>query len=96
MLAYMLENRQEEVQPEMVEQEKYEELKKKLESEKERDELQIFLKEQGVPTMVYYPKPMHKQGAFSGEKVYVDLLISGGWTMIPLIRIFPIAVAIFP
>lgn len=29
-----------------------------------RDALQAALKEQGIPTMVYYPKPMHKQLAF--------------------------------
>lgn len=31
-----------------------------------RDELQRYLKEKGVPTMVYYPKPMHLQKAFLG------------------------------
>lgn len=29
-----------------------------------RDRLQAALKEKGIPTMVYYPKPMHKQLAF--------------------------------
>lgn len=29
-----------------------------------REELQQALKENGIPTMVYYMKPMHKQGAF--------------------------------
>lgn len=29
-----------------------------------RDALQLFLKEKGVPSMVYYPLPMHKQKAF--------------------------------
>lgn len=32
----------------------------------DRDALQAKLKEQDVPTMVYYPKPMHLQKAFSG------------------------------
>ena len=32
----------------------------------ERADLQKRLKEQGIPTMVYYPKPMHRQGAFEG------------------------------
>ena len=32
----------------------------------DRDALQIHLKERGVPTMVYYPKPMHQQRAFEG------------------------------
>jgi dTDP-4-amino-4,6-dideoxygalactose transaminase len=35
-----------------------------LENEKQRDTLQQKLKEQGIPTMIYYPKPMHKQIAF--------------------------------
>lgn len=30
-----------------------------------RDALQAALKEKGIPTMVYYPKPMHKQKAFA-------------------------------
>ena len=30
-----------------------------------RDELQAFLKEQGVATMIYYPKPLHLQPVFS-------------------------------
>ena len=29
-----------------------------------RDRLQASLKEEGIPSMVYYPKPMHKQEAF--------------------------------
>lgn len=29
-----------------------------------RDGLQVYLKENGIPSMVYYPKPMHKQLAF--------------------------------
>ena len=32
----------------------------------ERSELQEKLKAKGIPTMVYYPKPMHLQGAFEG------------------------------
>lgn len=32
----------------------------------DRDGLQAVLKEQGIPTMVYYMKPMHQQGAFAG------------------------------
>ncbi|MDP4085845.1 MAG: DegT/DnrJ/EryC1/StrS family aminotransferase [Bacillota bacterium] len=30
-----------------------------------RDELQAFLKEQGVETMIYYPKPLHLQPVFA-------------------------------
>jgi len=37
----------------------------KLKSKKERDSLQAKLKEEGIPSMVYYTKPMHRQGAFS-------------------------------
>jgi UDP-2-acetamido-2-deoxy-ribo-hexuluronate aminotransferase len=37
----------------------------KLKNKAERDEHQAKLKEQGIPSMVYYVKPMHKQGAFS-------------------------------
>ncbi len=37
-----------------------------LKSERERDELQEYLRQQGIPTMIYYPKPMHLQAAFSG------------------------------
>lgn len=33
-----------------------------------RDGLQDSLKEQGIPTMVYYKKPMHKQTAFEGSR----------------------------
>ncbi len=36
-----------------------------LESREQRDGLQNFLKEQGVPSMVYYPKPMHQQTAYA-------------------------------
>lgn len=35
-----------------------------LESEELRNGLQAFLKEKGIPSMIYYPKPMHEQGAF--------------------------------
>jgi len=35
-----------------------------LKNEEERDELQNFLKQKSIPTMVYYPKPMHLQKAF--------------------------------
>ncbi len=35
-----------------------------LENREQRDALQFFLKEQGIPTMVYYPKPMHEQTAY--------------------------------
>lgn len=37
-----------------------------LPKEIDREELQRLLKEKGIPTMVYYMKPMHLQGAFTG------------------------------
>lgn len=37
----------------------------KLKSKEERDMLQIKLKQNKIPSMVYYIKPMHKQEAFS-------------------------------
>ncbi len=37
----------------------------KLNDEEERDALKDALKEQGIPSMVYYPKPMHAQEAFT-------------------------------
>ena len=36
----------------------------RLESETKRDALQASLKAQSIPSMVYYPKPMHAQTAF--------------------------------
>ncbi len=35
-----------------------------LRNNQEREGLQAFLKEKGIPTMVYYPKPMHEQTAY--------------------------------
>lgn len=37
-----------------------------LPSSIDRNKLQLKLKEKGIPTMVYYMKPMHRQGAFKG------------------------------
>lgn len=36
----------------------------KLDSKETRNKLQAKLKEAGIPSMIYYVKPMHKQGAF--------------------------------
>lgn len=47
-----------------------------LKSEEERDGLQSWLKEQGIPTMVYYPKPMHNQKAFEKVKEYVKCSVT--------------------
>ena len=35
-----------------------------LESEEERNAIQTKLKEAGIPTMIYYPKPMHQQTVY--------------------------------
>lgn len=47
-----------------------------LKDEEERQQLQKHLKEKGIPTMIYYGKPMHLQKAFRGEKKYIDLPIT--------------------
>ena len=39
-----------------------------LPKEMNRSEIQSRMKEAGIPTMVYYPKPMHIHGAFKGTK----------------------------
>ncbi len=36
-----------------------------------RDGLQAYLKEKEIPSMIYYPKPMHMQKAFEGITSYV-------------------------
>lgn len=42
-----------------------------LEDKETRDKLQAALKDDGIPSMVYYPKPMHRQEAFA-ENAYDD------------------------
>ena len=42
------------------------------ESEEQRKKIQETLKAEGIPTMVYYPKAMHAQGAFAGNQMYVE------------------------
>lgn len=37
----------------------------------DRNKLQSELKSKGIPSMVYYPKPMHEQKAFEGKKIMV-------------------------
>jgi len=34
------------------------------------------LKERDIPLMVYYPKPMHMQLAFAGNKNYVKISVT--------------------
>ena len=56
-------------------------------SESERDRLQAALKEKGIPTMVYYPIPMHLQTAFKGCKAdYCDLSVAEKlcWTVLSI------------
>ncbi|PKL22758.1 MAG: aminotransferase DegT [Spirochaetae bacterium HGW-Spirochaetae-4] len=43
-----------------------------VKDETERTTLQQKLKEQGIPTMVYYPKPMQGQAAFGNLQSYVE------------------------
>ena len=48
-----------------------------LKDKEERDRLQAYLKEKGIPTMVYYPRPMSMQGAFAGlDCVRVELPVT--------------------
>lgn len=60
----------------------------KLKNEKQRKELTEYLKEKDIPTMVYYPKPMSKQAAFVGEKMYTScenaLLLSDTVVSLPM------------
>ena len=37
-----------------------------LDNARQREKIQVALKEKGIPTMIYYPIPMHKQTAFKG------------------------------
>ena len=37
-----------------------------LKNREQRDSLQQYLKENGIPSMIYYPKAMHEQKAFQG------------------------------
>ena len=43
----------------------------KLKNKEQRNGLQARLKEQGIPSMIYYTKPMHRQGAFA-DLVFED------------------------
>lgn len=42
-----------------------------LEDKAARDKLQSTLKMEGIPSMIYYPKPMHRQKAFKNQE-YTD------------------------
>lgn len=41
-----------------------------------RDALQAKLKDNGIPSMVYYPKLMHKQLTFGDVKKFVNLTVN--------------------
>lgn len=41
-----------------------------LKDEEEREQVEAYLKEQGVPCMIYYPRGMHQQTVFSGCDTY--------------------------
>ncbi len=49
-----------------------------LDNEDERNFLQKYLKDNGVPSMVYYAKPLHLQKVYSDVKLYTDLSVSEG------------------
>lgn len=46
----------------------------RLREEEIRDGLEAYLKDKGIPTMIYYPKPMHCQEAFAPYPVSADEL----------------------
>ena len=48
-----------------------------LDTEEQRNALQAQLKEKGIPSMIYYPRGMHEQGAFRGMSCkVVDLSVT--------------------
>lgn len=48
-----------------------------LDDKEQRDSLQAYLKDQGIPSMIYYPKPMHAQQAFAdADCIKVDLNVT--------------------
>ena len=44
----------------------------KLKNKEQRDKLQGYLKDKDIPSMIYYVKPMHKQGAFADYIYHED------------------------
>ena len=44
----------------------------KLKNKEQRDNLQSYLKDKDIPSMIYYVKPMHKQGAFADYIYHED------------------------
>ena len=49
-----------------------------LKAAEERESVQAALKQEDIPSMIYYPKPMHRQEAFDGLKQYVELEVTEG------------------
>ena len=48
-----------------------------LSNENIRKDLQVYLKEKGIPTMIYYSKPMSQQTAFEGmDTVKIELSVT--------------------
>lgn len=48
-----------------------------LENEKQRNDLKFQLEQEGIPSMIYYPTPMHKQSVYKGYKFNLsDLKVS--------------------
>ncbi len=43
-----------------------------LNDEQERNELQQYLKSKGIPSMIYYPKPLHMQSVYKDHIVYSE------------------------
>ena len=45
-----------------------------LKDEQRRNDVQSKLKEQGIPTMIYYPKPLHEQTVYKEQRLkqYVE------------------------
>ncbi|MGF7012286.1 UDP-2-acetamido-2-deoxy-ribo-hexuluronate aminotransferase [Lachnospiraceae bacterium PF1-22] len=44
----------------------------KLKDKIQRNDLQQYLNEHGIPSMIYYPKPMHAQTAYKSLQAYVN------------------------
>lgn len=45
-----------------------------LKSEKERETVKDRLNAKGIPTMIYYPKPLHEQTVYKKQEEYLDCL----------------------
>lgn len=43
-----------------------------LNNEQERNELQQYLKSKGIPSMIYYPKPLHMQSVYKDHNIYSE------------------------